>query len=234
MFNVTYHTRYGDYKDFDTIKVGSVLDFIQDVSTKDSASKGYGIHELRAMGAAWLLQGITLHFEKPVSTLYPVDAYTAVKSTKGVTSERGCVLKQNGETVAKSIASWFLFDIANGTFRRIDTKMASAYPLHNFEDDFFTYKKPATYNLDSYDYKVKIANKDIDTNLHLNNQKAADILMDALPFDFKFNHLNLLYKKQAHLGDVLEVCTKQTDNGYYVHIQTPEKEICVAGTFENI
>jgi len=232
MFTFTYETRYGDYKDFDTIKTGCLLDIIQDVSTRDSHSKGFGIHELRSMNAAWLLQGISLHIVKPVKTLAPIEAFTAVKSMKGVTSERGCILRQEGEVVAKSISNWFLFDTANNKFCRITDQMLSAYPPHDFGDDFFAYSKPALCAFDSFDYTVKIANKDIDTNRHLNNQKGADILMDALPFDFNFNHLNLLYKKQAYLGDVLEVCTMKIDNGYYVHIQTQAKEICVAGTFE--
>ena len=43
---------------------------------------------------------------------------------------------------------------------------------------------------------------------------------------------NELIKNQ--LGDELEVCIKKLTDGYYVHLQTNEKEICVAGTFINI
>lgn len=46
MFKYTYETRYSDYKDYDTVKPGVILDMIQDVSIKDSASKGYGLCEL--------------------------------------------------------------------------------------------------------------------------------------------------------------------------------------------
>lgn len=234
MYTFKYETRYGDYKDFDTVKIGSVLDMIQDVSTRDSARCGYDMNRLKEMKMAWLLQGINVHFEKPVKTNLPVEVYTAVKSLKGATSARGCFIKQNGTVVAKSIANWFLFDTEKMRIGRIPVEMVDAYEFYNFEDDFFEYKKALTFEIENPEYIVRISNKEIDTNMHLNNQKGAELLMDALPFDFYFNHLNLIYKKSAYLGDELEVCMKKLDNGFYVHMQTKEKETCVAGTFENI
>ena len=235
MFNFKYETRYGDYKDFDTIKPSSVLDIIQDISTKNSAECGYGIYELRDMKMAWLLKGTNLHFEKKVKILTPVDVYTAVKPLKGATSERGCIIKQNGEVVAKSITEWFLFDAEKLRPVRIPKDMMTAYVTSDFDgDEFFNYTKPIIFEDVPVCYEIRIGNKDIDTNKHLNNQKGAELLMDALPFEFEFNDIKLLYKKPAFLGDILEVCLKETNSGYYVHMQTKEKEICVAGSFENI
>lgn len=235
MYNYTYETRYGDYKDFDTIKAGAVLDIIQDISIKNSADRGYGIYELRDMGKAWLLKGTNLHFESKVKTLVPIEIFTAVKPQKGATSERGCILKQNGKVVAKSVAEWFLFDTEKMRPVRIPKEMTDSYQTSDFDgDEFFSYKKPiVTENADVM-YEIRILNKDIDTNKHLNNQKGAELLMDALPYEFEFNDIKLLYKKPAFLGDIMEVCVKKTDKGYYVHLQTKDKDICVIGIFENI
>lgn len=234
MFTMKYETRYGDYKDFDTIKISSVLDMIQDVSTRDSARCGYDMQKLREMNIAWLLQGINLKFEKAVSTREPVEMSTAVKTIKGATSARGCFIKQKGEIVGRSIANWFLFDTGKMRIGRVSPEMIESYEFYDFDDDFFDYRKAPVFQIEEPEYAVKIANKEIDTNGHLNNQKGAELLMDALPFDFKFNSVNLLYKKQAYLGDVLYVCKKEIEGGYYVHMQTEEKEICVSGTFENV
>lgn len=235
MFHYKYETRYGDYKDFDTIKTGSVLDIIQDISTKNSADRGYGIFELKDMNKAWLLKGTNLHFERKVSTLIPIDAYTAVKPPKGATSQRGCILNQNGETVAKSISDWFLFDVEKMRPVRVPEEMVKAYQISDFDgDEFFTYKKPEIISDAEVMYEIRIGNKDIDTNKHLNNQKGADLLMDALPFEFEYSDVNLWYKRPAYLGDILEVCIKKINTGYYVHLQTKEKEICVVGRFENL
>jgi len=235
MFKFTYETRYGDYKDFDTIKPGSVLDIIQDISTKNSAECGYGIYELRDMGKAWLLKGTNLQFIKKVKTLTPIEVHTAVKPPKGAISERGCILMQNGEVVAKSIADWFLFDSQKMRPIRIPQEMIDSYQTSDFGgDEFFTYIKPVVCDDAKVMYKIRISNKDIDTNKHLNNQKGAELLMDALPNDFEFNNIKLLYKKPAFLDEIMEVCIKKIDTGYYVHMQTKEKEICVVGNFENI
>lgn len=234
MFTFEYETRYGDYKDYENVKVSSVLDMIQDISTKDSARCGYDILTLKNMNMAWLMQGINVHFIAPVKTGVPVELSTAVKSLKGATSARGCFVIQNGEIIAKSIANWFLFDTQKNKIGRIPPEMLAAYEFFRFEDEFFEYKKAPVFEIEKPEYTVKIAGKEIDTNKHLNNQKGAELLMDALPFDFQFNSVKILYKKQAYLGDELEVCRKELPGGYYVHMQTKEKEVCVAGTFEKI
>ena len=55
--------------------------------------------------------------------------------------------------------------------------------------------------------------------------------MDALPFDFFFTDMSIIYKNQAHLGDVLGVCIKELEKGYYVHLETENKDVCVSATF---
>ncbi len=233
MYSKVYETRYGDYKDYETIKPSTVMDMVQDISVAHSASCGYGLHDLRQMEKAWFLHGIKVRFDKPVSTSYPVTAYTAVKSMRGMISQRGCILQQNGETVAKTIADWFLFDVAAGRPCRMPKEMLEAYPPHDFGDDFFHYTKPTMVDAEKQ-YSVRISNKEIDTNKHLNNQKSAELLMDALPFEFSFTDMNVLYKQAAYLGDELDVCVAEIEHGYYVHLQTKDGDVCVAGSFETL
>lgn len=230
MFKLDYETRYGDFKTPDHIKVSSVLDIVQDVATRNSKECGYGMQRLKEMGVAWLMHGIKLHFDSPVKTFIPVTAHTAVKNMKGTISERGTIIEQNGIPVAKAVAAWFLFDTNRMRPTRIPTEISEKYCIHDFGDDFFNYSKPKLMDIPKA-YTVTVRNKEIDTNNHLNNEKSAELLMDALPLDFNFTDMNVFYKKAAYLGDKLEVCVTEIENGYYVHLQTEQKEICVAGTF---
>lgn len=234
MFKYEYETRYGDYKNFESIKAGSVIDIIQDVSTKSSAVCGYSIFDMRDMHLAWLLKGFNIHFVRKVRPEIPILACTAVKPARGATSNRGCMLYQNGELVVKSISDWFLFDTERLRPIRIPPEIRNSYDTYDFEDSFFNYIKPETIDNAEEIYKIKVSNKDIDTNMHLNNQRGADLLMDALPYDFDFNDISMLYKKPCFLGDVLGVCTEKIPNGYYVHMKNENNEICVAGTFRII
>ncbi len=232
MFSYTYPLRYGDYKTFDEIKPSALLDIIQDVSIQDSTRVGYSIHKLKEINRAWLMQGINVRMEKPIRPQFPLHVSTGVKSFRGSTSERCCLVEQNGELVARTIANWFLFDVEKGRVIRVSPEIADAYEVGGFEDEFFSYQKPELEEAEVA-YTVRVSNKEIDTNAHLNNQRGAELLMDALPYEFFFNEMKILYKKAAYLGDVLEVCVKKTEQGYFVKLQTEEKELCVAGTFEN-
>ncbi len=233
MLDFTYETRYGDYKNFDVIKPSSIMDMVQDVSTKASESCGYGIEKLRSLNIAWLLRGIKIHFEKPVKTHTPIKFETSVKSIKAASSQRGCIGYQDGECVVKTVADWFIFDTQKLRPSKIPQEIIDAYDYSDFGgDEFFNYVKPKTEDIDVPLYTVRVSNKELDTNMHLNNEKSAEILMDALPFDYYFTDAVILYKKPAYLGDELELCMKETEKGYYVHLQTRDKEICVAGIFE--
>lgn len=234
MFSIKYTPRYGDYKDYEHIKTSSVLDMIQDVSTCASAHYGYDIHTLRDMKRAWLIQGINLHFNSEIRPDAQIEIFTAITPSNGVTSERCCIIEQNGKTVGKSVACWFLFNTEKQRPVRIPGEMLDVYEVSEFDDSFMKFRKVDLLDCEEIWRTVVISNKEIDTNLHLNNQKSAELLMDALPFDFHFNDINIIYKKPAFLGDKLDICIKELDDGFYVHMQNKEKEVFVAGTFRNI
>ena len=233
MYKYSYEPRYSDYKDFDTIKISSLLEIIQEAAIRNSEESGFGVNTLRNMNRAWLLQGIDVRFEKNAVTDSPIEACTAVKSLKGVLSERGTVLMQNGKVIAKSIANWCLLDTERGRLARIPKEMTDAYVHCDFDaDSFFTYIRPELIEDAPHMYTIRVFNKELDTNKHLNNQKGAELLMDALPYDFDIKNMKIHYPNPAYLGQELSVCVKETPNGYYVHLKNSEGLICVAGTFE--
>ena len=231
LFEYTYETRYGDFKTPTEIKPAVILDMVQDIATKHSAKCGYDIPTMESLGQAWLLQGIKAHFDQPVKTQTPVTLKTAVKSMKGTTSPRCCYIEQEGKVIGKTIANWFLLDVEKGKPTRISAEMGEAYDYDDFDEEFFNYKKLKPQEADPQ-YTIRVGNKEIDTNHHMNNQKSAELLMDALPFDYFFTDMEVFYKQSAYLGDELLVCMKETENGYYVHLQTLDGEVCVAGIFE--
>lgn len=233
MFEFEHKIRYSDYKDFDTVKVSTALELIQEAAIQDSNQFGYPIEKLREMNLAWLLLGYNVHFNEKISAHSPITTFTAVASMKAATSVRGAILYQDGEIVAKSIANWFMFDTEKMKPARIPAEMLTCFGGYDYNDDFFSYKKPEILEIENPSYTIRVSNKEIDTNRHLNNEKGAELLMDALPFDFFFSDMSIIYKNQARLGDVLGVCVKELENGYYVHLETENKEVCVAGTFLN-
>ncbi len=233
MYKYEYDIRYSDFKDFDTVKISTVLNAIQEVAIRNSEYAGFGVGKLREMDRAWLLQGMNVCFEKSVKTSSSLDVYTAVKSLRGVLSERGSIIKQDGEVVAKSIANWCLLDTKKMRLAKVPQEMTESYEYSDFDgDSFFTYERPEIIEDAPVVYKIRVSNKELDTNKHLNNQRGAELLMDALPFDFEIKKMSLIYPQSAYLGEELDVCVKELENGYYVHLKNQENKVCVAGTFE--
>ncbi len=230
MFSYTYEMRYGDFKDFEEIKSSALLDLAQDVAIRHSDSCGWGLYKMREANMAWLMQGINLHIEKPLSPKKNITVHTAVRDMKGVVSDRGCIFLQDGEVCAKTVAAWFLFDGAKMRPIRIPASMSECYGSHDFGDSFFEFKKPSLFDAEKI-YETRVLKSQIDTNRHLNNQKSAELLIDALPDGFEFADASILYKKAAYLGDVLSVCRAEIEGGYFIKLENEEGGLLVAATF---
>lgn len=230
MFSHRYEVRYGDYLDPRSIKPSSLLDMVQDVSSLHSAACGYDIGTLYDCGLCWILQGMTLRLLAPTDNQQPVDAFTAVAQMKGITSERGCLLYQGEQVVAKTIANWVLFDIAAQKLARFPAGMAEAYGTHDFQDPFFRYHKPLPAETAPL-WTVRIGRREIDTNRHLNNEKGAELLMDALPEGFAFRDMTVYYKKSAHEGDVLTLSRAEIGGGWYAALHFADGALCCAASF---
>ena len=232
MFEHTYYTRYGDIKTYEEVKTSAILDMLQDIAIKHSEECSYGLMRLRELNLAWFLQGIKLHFDKPIRPFEAVTLKTAVKNMKGFLSERGTYICQDDKAIGKAVANWFLFDTSKMKICRITEDVSSHYPIHSFEDDFFAYTRPREDDAPVCE-KIKISPRDIDTNRHLNNEKAVEILMSALPQDVFFTDINVSYKRSSFLNEELYICVKKTDNGYYAHLKDEAGEIRVLGVFES-
>ncbi len=233
MFTKTYSMRYGDYKNYDEVKPSALLDLVQDIAIRNSDCCGYSLSKMRELNMAWLLQGINLHINQLPNPNRDITLKTAVRDMKGVVSDRGTEIWQDGKLCATTVAAWFLFDGNRMRPIRIPEDMSAHYEKHDFQDDFFIYKKPPIFEAERA-FTVRIGNGQIDTNKHLNNQKSAEILIDALPEDFFFTDMRILYKKAAYLGDILSVFIKEIENGYFLKLENEDGELCVCATFYNL
>ena len=230
MFEHTYYTRYGDIKSYNEVKTSAILDMLQDVAIKHSEECSYGLLRLQELNLAWFLQGIKLHFDKPVRTFEAVTLKTGVKNMKGFLSERCTYIHQYGEVIGKAVANWFLFDTDKMKICRITEDISSHYPIDPFEDSFFSYSRPGETEARVCD-KIKISPRDIDTNHHLNNEKAVEILMSALPQDVFFTDINVSYKRSSFLGEELYICLARRNKSYYAHLKDGDGNIRVVGVF---
>ena len=126
-----------------------------------------------------------------------------------------------------------LLDTERMRLARIPKEMMESYEQYDFGDEFFSYVRPEIIEDAPKRYTIRISNKEIDTNMHLNKLKGAELLIDALPFDFEIKNIKLYYPNPAYLGDEIQVCICEIENGFYVHLKKNDGTICVAGTFEN-
>ena len=107
---------------------------------------------------------------------YPVGDYTYDTSISTFNRlPTNTIIEQNGETVAKSIANWCLLDTDRMRLARITEEMTRAYANYDFGEEFFTYARPEIMEEADVKYSIRVSNKELDTNKHLNNQTGAEL-----------------------------------------------------------
>ncbi len=231
MFEKNYELRYGDLKSFNTVKPSAILDIFQDMATKHSDSVGYGIKKLYDQNLAWLLKGWRVTFIKELDVYKPLQVKTGVKNVKAVMSDRVFKVMQDEEEKIIATSSWFTFDTNNLRPCKVPSYFTEVYDVGNVEGEYKDYVNPLPCENPEKYGEITVSKRDLDTNNHLNNQKSAEILIDALPDDFSIYEMTILYKKSAHLCDVLLIETEEIDSEYKVQLKNQDGDICVIGFF---
>ena len=75
--------------------------------------------------------------------------------------------------------------------------------------------------------KVKISNRDTDTNKHLNKVKTAEIQPDYIPEGAEITEFQLTYRKQLYKDDIAKICINHTTDGFVAELKNEYDEPCV-------
>lgn len=227
MYSKDYFIRYGDLDFNGEVKISAILDILQDVSICHSDEMGYTRERLASMSVAWLLSGWKIKILSTLNGKNVITAKTAITTTNKFQATRKYELLQNGECKIIASAEWFMVDTSKMSLTKIPEEISSYYNKIAEEPN----KLEITRLRPSKDLKevekIKISNRDTDTNKHLNNVKSAEILFDYIPENAKINEIQLTYKKQLHKGDVAKICISSTTDSFVAELKNQNDESCV-------
>ena len=195
------------------------LRMLQEIACIHSNTVGYSVADAIETGHAWILLNWKLQvFSRPswneeltINTWSSKHTFIAYYRDFEIYDE-----KKN--LVAIATSKWVFYDINKGTFAKFDNDSKSGFKIvdkHVFETEIK--EKIIEPENSQLIYKYTVARRDIDTNHHVNNLNYLDFAYEAIPEDifFKtdFNNLEIMYKHEAKLGDILNLFySKQNDS----------------------
>lgn len=213
---------------YDKLTYKGFLRYLLDAGSKHSDIAGYGLKDVPKTGLVWLVLGWKLKiFDRPLSdSVIHVETWSA--GSEKVCSYRDYkVYNDKNELIAIATSKWVLFNKNTNSITRITEEIVSAYsPIdeHVFDETIPKLAEPSGEVCNTYNYTIM--RRDIDTNNHVHNTNYLDIALECLPQEtyenMNYGMVEIMYKKQALLGDKTSSFYYHEDDGDYVVIKSED------------
>lgn len=230
MYSFDSRIRYSETDENAVLTIESLINYFQDCSTFQTEDAGAGLSWLSAQHLAWVLNYWQIDIFRLPALYEHVTVGTVPYALKGFTGLRNYFMDtapgegRTPERLATANSVWALMDMEKMFPSRVSPEHASRYdleeklPMEYLDRKIRLPEKSLTLEAEP----VTVHHSHLDTNLHVNNGQYVRIALSALAQIWeevagdlwsvqsveqtmtKSVRLRAEYKKQAHLGDVLQ------------------------------
>jgi len=199
------------------LKLNSIFNYFQFLASEHADLLGFGYDNLNKTNLIWILSGLKVDIKKYPKWKEILKLKTITKGLTGIYAIRNFELyNKKNELCVEGISSWLMID--KQSFR-------PARPLRHPELDaeiFFENKniKPLSKILLSElktqhsEYQFKY--DDIDLNLHVNNAKYVELVINCFDLDFykkfKITDFQINFLHQARFNDIVKIYIEKTSD----------------------
>ena len=230
-YTARYTTRWHDTDAFRRVRPTELLVYMQETSNAHIKSMGLSLDELRdERGLAFILSKIRMAIYEPLYMGEEITVETWTYEAHGIGTGRFYRILKDGKKVADADTTWALVDIRKGGLVRADE---CGYPFEHESPEELDgipqrLRIPKEESFEELDSR-RIVYSDLDYNMHMNNTKYADMLMDYLPIEDtgRVSGMVLSYLREASFGETLSVMRKQVGDSYYFKTLNKEGKACL-------
>lgn len=209
LYKKKFFVEYGDSDYYKRLKLSSLFNYIQYISSLHSKNLGVGIDDIeKQYGLAWVM--VRIMFDVVRMPVWNEEIYieTWPHKPKKMEFERDYRVKdKDGNVLINGISSWVLLDIEKREIAKTDS-ITMNYPP--FIEERAINKKMAKIKPNGdliFVYNKKIGYSDIDINGHLNNSKYIDFISDCFPLSmhemYLVKDIQVNYINEAFAGDTI-------------------------------
>ena len=229
-FSERYITRWHDTDAFRRVRPTRMLVYMQETSNLHMMSRGMSLDDLRdKKKLAFILSKIRMKIYAPLYLGEEIEVQTWTYETRGLGTGRFYRILREGEIIAYADTTWALVDLESGGLVGMDR---SGYGFEH--EDVVTLDVPPRFRVPKGTEFKKIAERDIlysdlDYNMHMNNTKYADMLLDYIPLEEtgRVGGFFLSYLHEAAFGDRMDVMRLKDGDRYYFRTVNREGTVCL-------
>lgn len=232
-----FHLRTSDFDMNLNIKPSAVLDVFQEIASVHANELGVGFNDLIKNQLLWVLVRVKFEIVKAPKMHSKIIAKTWPLPAGRVSLQREYMIEDDeGNTLIKGTSEWVTMHLET---RKL-VQNGVSYPLVEFcEDKNFPekIKRIPDFEANGKGIKINSAFCDIDENMHVNNIRYADFVLNAYEPKNKeeISVFQLDFHKEIKMGDSVSVFLNKEGNNLYAkgENENGEKMFTCSITFKN-
>ena len=189
------------------MKPFALLNFLQDIASKNAEDLGFGYSFIHPKNYAWFLIKYRMEFEEYPFDIQELTLKTEPRGYNRLFAFRDFELFKGEKLLGRMHSMWSIVNIATRSMVAVPvvfSENSKMLPFQKREDDL-SFAKISTISKVDLEKEFEIRYNDLDVNGHANNGNYIVWALEPLSFGFKNNHriktLDMIYKKEAKYGE---------------------------------
>lgn len=232
-YSVNGRVRYSEVDREANLTIDALIDYFQDCSAFQSEDGHVGIDYLKEQGEAWMICTWEIVIQRLPRIGEKITTSTWAHGLKGFYGIRNYTMEtETGERLAFANAVWVYMDLTKQKPKDIPPNMQAVFPIEPVIEYPWSGRKLKMAKQGEPQEPIIIGEEHLDTNCHVNNGQYVLMAEHYLPEEFKVKKLQVVYKKQALLGDIIIPEVHREENMVTVLLKAQDKKLYSGVCFE--
>ncbi|MBE7710828.1 MAG: hypothetical protein E7Z92_01675 [Cyanobacteria bacterium SIG31] len=191
------------------MKPFALLNFLQDIASKNAEDLGFGYSFIHPKNYAWFLLKYRMEFEEYPFDVQELTLKTEPRGYNKLFAFRDFELYRGEKLLGRMHSMWSMVDIDSRTIVPVPVAIPDSPYMRQFEkrEDDLAFAKITSITKPILEKEFEVRYNDLDVNGHANNGNYIVWAFEPLSYEFKNEHkikvVDMIYKKEAKFGDNL-------------------------------
>lgn len=231
----TYPIKYYEMDLNKALKPSALLNFLQDIATKNAEMLGFGPSFVFSNNYAWFLIKYHMEFDQYPCALDELVIKTEARGISKIIANRDFeIWTTDNKRLGRIASNWMLIDLNTKNILPL-AKVAPQMPVFEKRETDLQFNKITPPEETNYKKTFEIRFDDIDVNQHVNNANYIVWALEVLPYEFRNKYrlktLDINYKKEIAYGHSLisqaQFDEENTTSTHVIKNETTDEELCL-------
>jgi len=219
------------------LKPSAIMGYCQDIAAEHAEMLGFGYNDLLLKNLTWVLFRMSFKVFKSPQIGDVLTITTFPENPRKLDVNRGYyIYNADSELVISASSKWCVIDVDTHKISRLEPVFenftgAEFVPFEPFENANPKIQTFADYSETSLCSTFEVQVTDLDQNLHMNNARYGDIILNACGMEIlkenQIAHVDLNFMSQLFIGDKYEVYKIQKENTTFIEARNPDSDVVV-------